>query len=75
MNVIASWDAEAQVWVAVSEDIPGLVTESPSLQMLVGKLQALIPEICELNKHLMADPVNRVSITADYERFKEELGA
>ena len=29
-QVEAFWDREAQVWVAESEDIPGLVTEDDS---------------------------------------------
>ena len=73
--VVASWDDEAQVWVAISDDIPGLVAEASSLQELVGKLQVLIPELCELNSHLINTPSKRVSISADYQRFEEELRA
>ena len=71
-SVTAEWDPEAKVWVAVSDDIPGLVTEAMSLQKLVEKLQILIPELCELNKHLIKTPLEKISICANYQRFEEE---
>ncbi len=72
-NVTANWDSEAQVWVAISDDVPGLVAEAPSLQKLVAKLQVLVPELCELNKHFMETPLDKISISADYQRFEEEF--
>lgn len=45
----ATWDDEASVWVATSEDVPGLVTEAPSLDALVPKLKAMIPELLDAN--------------------------
>ena len=48
-EVLAQWDAEAGVWVAESEDVPGLVAEADSLQVLAEKLRTLIPELLELN--------------------------
>jgi hypothetical protein len=47
------WDNEAQVWVATSDDVPGLATESPTLFELVRKLQRLVPELNALNSALM----------------------
>ncbi len=47
--VKATWDKEAQVWVAISEDVPGLVTEADSLEELIKKLQVMIPELLEAN--------------------------
>lgn len=48
-KVNAFWDPEAQVWVAESEDIPGLVTEAGSLEALTEKLRQIIPELLQLN--------------------------
>ena len=73
LSITASWDPEAQVWVAVSDDVPGLVAEACSLQKLISKLQVLVPELCELNGHLMKTPSDKISISADYKRFEEEL--
>ncbi|MCU1334609.1 MAG: hypothetical protein JWO19_190 [Bryobacterales bacterium] len=48
-EVLAQWDREAGVWVAESEDVPGLVAEADSPNVLVQKLRTLIPELLELN--------------------------
>ncbi len=45
----AVWDKEAEVWVAESEDVPGLVAEAATPSELEAKLAALIPELLELN--------------------------
>lgn len=45
----ASWDVEASVWVAESDDVPGLATEAPTLDELDAKLAVMIPELLELN--------------------------
>lgn len=48
-EIRAQWDSEAGVWVAESEDVPGLVAEADSPNGLVHKLRILIPELLELN--------------------------
>ncbi len=47
--VRARWDPEAEVWVATSDDVPGLVTEAPTPAELERNLQEIIPEILEEN--------------------------
>ena len=48
-QVFAQWDSEAGVWVAESDDVPGLVAEAESPNLLREKLRVLIPELLELN--------------------------
>lgn len=48
-QVRAVWDDEAKVWVATSDDVPGLVTEASTLEALTEKLEVLIPELLEAN--------------------------
>jgi predicted RNase H-like HicB family nuclease len=48
--VRAEWDAEACVWVATSDDVPGLATEAASLEKLTAKLKVVIPELIALNR-------------------------
>ena len=48
-HVRADWDEEAQVWVATSEDIPGLATEASTIEALMTKLEVMVPELLELN--------------------------
>jgi len=45
----AEWDEEAGVWVATSDDVPGLVTEEATMESLVEKLKVIIPELLEAN--------------------------
>lgn len=47
--VHATWDDEAKVWVAVSDDVPGLATEADSVDALVEKLKIMIPELLDAN--------------------------
>lgn len=47
--VTAQWDAEAGVWVATSDDIPGLVTEAPSLDALYARVLNVAPELLDEN--------------------------
>ena len=44
-HVTAIWDSEAEVWVATSDDIPGLVTEANTAEELEEKLKVMIPEM------------------------------
>ena len=48
-NVKLTWDKEANVWVATSDDIPGLVLESNSYDALIEKVKIASPELLELN--------------------------
>jgi predicted RNase H-like HicB family nuclease len=48
-TVHCAWDAEAAVWVATSDDVPGLATGADTLDSLVEKLKVVIPELLEAN--------------------------
>lgn len=48
--VTAQWDAEAEVWVATSEDIVGLVTEAPTLDALYARVLDVAPELLADNE-------------------------
>ena len=43
------WDPEALVWVATSDDVPGLVLESSSYDALIERVRYAVPELLELN--------------------------
>ena len=49
IRVEAIWDGEAQVWVATSDDVPGLITEADTSEQLIEKLQVMIPELLQAN--------------------------
>ena len=49
IEVKAEWDPEANVWVATSDDLPGLVTEAETVEALQQKLAVMIPDLLEAN--------------------------
>ncbi|HEX5757477.1 MAG TPA: DUF1902 domain-containing protein [Arenimonas sp.] len=49
LYVHADWDAEAGVWVATSNDVPGLATEADTVEALVVKLETVIPDLLAAN--------------------------
>jgi predicted RNase H-like HicB family nuclease len=53
-KVTAEWDEEAQVWVASSDDVPGLATGADTLEELIEKLKIVIPELLIENGLLAA---------------------
>ena len=58
------------MWVAVSDDVPGLVAEAPSVEKLIKKLRVLIPEMLEANG-VSTPPVYEVRLMAQYQ---EQIG-
>src|SRR5258707_10906794 len=49
LEVTAFWDPEAKVWVALSDELPGLVAEADSMNELVPELDRIIPALIEAN--------------------------
>ena len=47
--VRVEWDEECQVWVATSDDVPGLATEAETIESLIRKLKVMIPELLKAN--------------------------
>ena len=63
------WDEEAQVWIAESDDIPGLVLESGSIDALIERVRYAAPELLKMNAsqpaallHVHLDRAERVYI-------------
>jgi len=44
-----TWDNDANVWTATSDDVPGLVLESGSLDALMERVRYAVPELLALN--------------------------
>lgn len=60
-TVNIAWDDEVNVWIATSEDIPGLVLESGSYDALIERLKIAIPEILEANHLPRVSILNYIS--------------
>lgn len=68
--VRATWDEQAEVWVATSKDIDGLAIEAPTMEALEPKVLAALNDLIELNGidsdlaeipvHMMAEQLLRV---------------
>ena len=63
-----TWDNEADVWIATSKDIPGLVLESGSFDALMERVRFAIPELLELN-HSNPFPLSLVFTSERRERM------
>ena len=69
--VRATWDDEAQVWVATSHDIDGLAVEAETREVLTEKVVAAVADLIELNGidtdlpeipiHVMSEDLRRVA--------------
>lgn len=69
-NVQVIWDAEAEMWVADSDDIPGLAAEAPDDKSLWEKLEGLIPELLTLND-VMLKPNHEIEVVLNFRPRKE----
>jgi Domain of unknown function (DUF1902) len=47
ISVSVLWDADAHVWVATSDNVPGLATEADTLEILTDKLKVMLPDLVE----------------------------
>jgi hypothetical protein len=65
------WDEEAEVWVAESDGVPGLIAEADSRTHLIEKLAVLIPELLELN-NVATDAQKPLDITLRFRREAEQ---
>ena len=49
ITIQARWDGEAAVWLATSEDVPGLVVEADTWPAMINEVQLVLPELLELS--------------------------
>lgn len=71
-NVQVTWDAEAEMWVADSDDIPGLAAEAPDDKSLWEKLEVLIPELLALNE-VRLKPNQDIEVMLNFQPRKERI--
>ncbi len=48
-TVKCDWDAAARVWFVSETNVPGLSTESATVEAMTKKLRTLIPELLAMN--------------------------
>lgn len=67
----ARWDAEANVWIATSEDVPGLVVEADTWPGMIEEVRLVLPDLLELS----GQPTHNLSLTFRAEEHLEVAGA
>jgi predicted RNase H-like HicB family nuclease len=72
-RVHADWDSEAGVWVATSDDVPGLATEAPTVEALAEKLRTMIPELLEANQLLSSGQTDAIAFELTSHRQERVL--
>ncbi|MGA8691041.1 MAG: DUF1902 domain-containing protein [Methyloceanibacter sp.] len=49
LTIDARWDAQAQVWLATSAEVPGLVVEADSWPAMIEEVRLVLPDLLELS--------------------------
>jgi len=49
LKVVMTWDPDARIWWAESDDLPGLATEAPTIPELIQRVMEIAPELIEDN--------------------------
>jgi len=57
ISVEAEWNPDTRTWFCTSDDVAGLMTESPTLEILQIKLRIMIPALLESARHSPFDIV------------------
>jgi hypothetical protein len=63
VRIRAQWDDEAQVWVAESANLPGLVTEAETVEGLFEKVRVMVPELLSFSPDLAAGLLPEIRVT------------
>ena len=57
------WDSEADVWIATSNDVLGLVLEDTSLYVLMYRVKQALPELLEMENRLTPETIIDYSLS------------
>ena len=62
------WDDDANVWIATSNDIPGLILESGSFDALLERVRFAVPGLLSLNG-ISDSPLSLEFVSERHERI------
>ena len=66
-KIMFIWDLEAEVWIATSDDVPGLVLEDESFDALLKETQLAVPTLLAL------DNSPRENVMLDFITHRQEM--
>ena len=67
LTIKMTWDPDACVWIAESDDVPGLVLESGSFDALLERVRYAVPELLSLNHK--QQPLSLTFLSERHERL------
>ena len=71
ITITARWDGEANVWLATSDDVPGLVIEAETWPRMIQETRAILPDLLDLQ----GAPATQLSLTFRAEEHLDLAGA
>jgi hypothetical protein len=71
INIEARWDPEANVWIATSNDVAGLVVEADTWPAMIEEVRLVLPDLLEL----AGEKNDNLSLTFRAEEHLEVAGA
>jgi hypothetical protein len=67
-RIEAEWDTEAEVWVATSPDVPGLVIQGRVPDEIIEKVRLVLPSLVVIG----IEPDDRLNVTFRRAQGREE---
>jgi len=71
ITINARWDPEANVWIATSDDVAGLVVEADTWPAMIEEVRLVLPDLLELS----GEPADNLSLTFRAEEHLDVAGA
>ena len=71
ISIQARWDGEASVWIATSDDVPGLVVEAATWPSMIEEVRLTLPDLLELD----GEANGHLSLTFKAEEHLDLAGA
>jgi hypothetical protein len=71
ITIDARWDGEANVWIATSNDVPGLVVEADTWPMMIEEVRLILPELLDV----AGERADNLSLTFRAEEHLDVAGA
>ncbi len=71
ITIDTRWDGEASVWIATSNDVPGLVVEADTWPAMIEEVRLVLPDLLELS----GERSDNLSLTFRAEEHLEVAGA
>ena len=69
ITITARWDSEANVWIATSDDVHGLVVEADTWTDMIKEVRLVLPDLLELLGY-SPEPLSLTFIAEEHLHFE-----